>query len=269
MRTFIIVFAVAWLAGFAGYLFWRDPNAIAVMGPGEWGELLSGLFGPPGFVAVVGTLFQQGGDLKRQSAQIEKQLSQMEQQIAAQLSAADATRSLASATFDQSRAAREQADAAATQTQLAVQGLQIERVRNHAIGLALLAVRYANRLVLKPETGAEGIALIGHKDELRDDFELGAEAVLETVRACLKASIETFKTNPPVLPTGPTRLSFGSLLKNLIDRAQVTQAALEAASGVQEIDQLKSDLALRTTQELMLRVVEMLGLVLPGAPAKK
>jgi hypothetical protein len=259
MRTFIILFALIWVISVAGFLLWRNPDGLLAMSPGEWGEFLSGLFGPPGFVAIVGTLFQQGGDLRRQREQFEKQLATLETQSSAQMKAAEATQAFAKASLDHSLAARQQADSTTKQTELAIERLQIERVRNQANGLALLAVRYADRLILKIADGASGIALIGTKDMLRDDFGIGAEAVLETVRTCLKANLELFAVesqNP--LADRSTRQSFESLVNNLIQRVGDTQSALEQAAPLPEIIQLRTDLALVTTRERLQRIKDLL-----------
>ena len=250
MRVFLVVFALVWLVGISGFLWWRDPAAILAMTPGEWGEFLSGLFGPPGFIAVVATLIQQGNDLKDQRKQIDNQLK-------TQIAATEATKILAQAGLDQALHAAKQADASKEQATLATERMLIERMRNRSNSLAMMAVRYADRL----RTGdtADGISLIGSKDELADDLKLGAEAVLETVRIRLRANLHRIRAEAVVL-TGDHRNRVGNLLNNLLQRVDAVQSSLASAPIMQEIDQLKGDLLLGLTRERLRDVRDALGL---------
>jgi hypothetical protein len=260
MRTFIILFSVAWVVGFVAFLGWRDFDALWAMGPGEWGELLSGLFGPPGFVAVLGTLIQQGGDLKRQREQIEKQLKTLEVQSAAQVDAAKATKEFAEASLAQSRAAREQADSAAKQTELAIERLQIERMRNRVTALAMMAVRYSDRLTFRPAGATDSISLLGSKEDLSSDLKLGPEAVLETVRQRLTANLQRIRAEKLAFADESIRSRFRELVPRLVQRVDETQQAIGVEAGVQEFEQMKLDLGLAGTRRLLNEVRDVMGL---------
>lgn len=257
MRVFLVLFALIWLLGVAAFVWWRDPQAVVAMAPNEWGEFLSGVFGPLGFIAVVATLIQQGSDLKRQREQIENQLEKMEAQIAAQVTAADATKKLAQASLDQVREAAKQADATTRQTELAIERLHIERIRNRVNGLAMMAVRYADRL--KTADSQDGIALIGSKEDLRMDLQLGAEAVLETVRLRVRTNTQRLKTGAFVL-TSDAKRRLDDLLNNFLQRVEAMQATLADAPKLPEIDQWKTDLGLGMTRERLREIRDALGL---------
>ncbi|MFT3727513.1 MAG: hypothetical protein QM759_06810 [Terricaulis sp.] len=262
MRIVLIVLvAVIWVTGVSAALYFVHPNAFPQMSPGEWGEYLSGAFGPPSFLAVVAALIQQGDDLKRQQQQLEEQLKGMERQIGAQLALAESAKAQSESMLQQTRAASAHAEAATRQTALYIERLQIERITNRANSLAMLSVRYSDRLIMRPANTAGSIALIGDKSELRQDFELGPEAVLETVRQRARAQSDQLKTLPSTQTLSLTlknKQSMESLLSNLINRASDLSIEFDKAPPLPEVTILKSDLALNETVR---RLTELLDLV--------
>lgn len=244
MRIFLILFALLWLVAAGAFVWWRNPDAVVAMTPAEWGEFLGGVFGPLGFVAVLVTLIQQGSDLKEQRQQIEKQLSMLEQQIKAQVS--------------QANEAAKQADAAASQATLAIERMMIERIRNQAGGLAMMAVRYASRL--RTSDADTAIPVIGAKEELSDDLKLGPEAVMETVRLRLRESTQRIKNEGIVLSDVASRSRLDDLTAYLFVRVGEVQAAFATAEGVPEIDRLKKDMGLAFTKKRLAELREVLGL---------
>lgn len=243
MRFLALGFAVIWIVGFSVYLWWLSPEALRGLSPGEWGEYLSGLFGPPGFIIVAAALFQQGDDLKRQREVQAEQLKQLEKQIEAQADVAESAKL-------QSQASLTLAENTSRQTQLAVERLEIERVVKQATGLAMATIRYADRIRLIHSSEEDILFPLGERDRLMQDFQIGPEAVLETVRGAMQVTLgklpDAFETlQKPDLDRAK------SLLNNLRDRIALMNEAFSNAPELPEINQLRKDMQLGNTDRLV------------------
>ncbi len=244
MRALLIVFALLWLIVVGAFIWWRDPAAVVAMSPSEWGEFLAGVFGPLGFLAVLFTLIQQGADQKHQRALIDVQLRTHSAQLETQKILA--------------KAATDQAAVALKQAEIANQRTHIESVRSHANSLAMMGLRYSERLRLS--YNGQVLWLIGTKDELGEDMQLGPVAVLETVRSRLREALSRIKTDRVLPADGSERQRLNSLSSNLLARIDLVSSAFTATDAVPELVQLKIDLALPTIRRHLAEVRSVLNL---------
>jgi hypothetical protein len=211
-------------------------------------------------------LIQQGQDLGRQREQIDKQLRVLTQQVEAQKDLAEAARAQSEASLQQAESAARQAAATETQTRLATEKLRIDRMTGRASALAMAALRYAERLTLEDESKGDVLPLLGRKNELRQDFDAGPEAVLETMRMRLKEAKDKLTTDRLKGVPQSKLQSMDQLLKNMRERAEALRLALEIESGdstrstakLEEIEQLKVDLALGLTRDRLDEVLKIL-----------